>query len=524
MGVLVSSEEAPVDALEPQVVSGEWGTDRWATAGVWVLILYTAVRSVMDAASKPFWFDELATVAVAGQADLASMWKAFDQAADSSTPLFWMTEHFFGSLIPNQEIAYRLPAILGFGCVLWCLFVFVRRRFGSAVALLCATVPILTPLYRPYAIEARGYALVVACVAFALVCYQRASRSLWTLFMALSLVLAGAFHYYAFLAFFPLGLAELTLLLRKKNFRWGVWLAILAGFLPTIAGWRHLMQLKQFYGTHFWGQANLTRALLIYGSLLRTNFSLAIAVGAALSAGALWLVFAPEVSWAAKIHGADDHSHEPMLAVGFLGLLLVEFLIAEVTHGPLVDRYALAIALGLSLAAAYLVYLLGRRGIVLLAIFLSMALASQEAYSWFYERGPFGKLQLPVQSIATLLRAAGHDDLPVVMSDAQQYMMLAYYTPPQWSKRFVGLADPGAAVVYSGSDSVDRQMLALRCCLALQVHEFPEFAAGQKSFLVYSDGSEFDWWPQRLSRSGYSLRLLAMSGSNKVYLAEQSGG
>lgn len=516
MSVLIAPlTDTPADDSPHELVG-----DRWAAAGIWVLILYTGLRNALDAAAKPFWFDELATVAVAGQSNLTSMWRAFDQAQDSSTPLFWLVEHFFGTIIPRQEIAYRMPSILGFGCVLWCLFVFVRRRFGSTVALLAAIVPVLTPLYRPYAVEARGYTAVIACIAIALVCYQRASEAAWALFMGLTLIFACAFHYYGFFGLLPFVLAELTWLVTREQFRWRVWLSIFAGLLPIIAGWEHLLELRRFYGSHFWGQADITGALSAYGSLLRTTFPLAIGTGIALCTLAVWVRRTPQLP---EPPDESDHSHEPMLAVGLLTIVLAEFIVAKLAHGTLADRYALATALGLALATAYVTRVFGRRSITLLAVFLFSALFLQEAYYWSFESGPVGRFRSPVPSVDVLVRTAGHNDLPIVVSDGQEYMMLAFYGPPQWSKRFVGLADP-AAVSYSGSDSVDRQMLALRCCLALQIYSFHEFAGVHTSFLLYSDGSIFDWWPQGLSQSGYSLRLLVVRGTEKVYLAERTGG
>ena len=59
--------------------------------------------------------------------------------------------------------------MIGFGCVLICLFVFVRRRSGGIYGLLSAGLALLTTLYMTYAVEARSYSLVTACVAIALV-------------------------------------------------------------------------------------------------------------------------------------------------------------------------------------------------------------------------------------------------------------------------------------------------------------------------------------------------------------------
>lgn len=501
-------------------------TDRWAAIGIWIVIGYTFFKNVLAASARPFWFDELCTVAVARQPNLPAMWKAFGQAEDSGTQAFSLAEHFCSRLIANQEVAYRLPSILAFGCILWCLFVFLRPSSGAAVALLCALVPMLTPLYRPYAVEARGYALVVACIAIALVCYQRASRWPWLFFMGLSLMAAEALHYYGFFMFFPFGLAELTWAAKKKRVRSGVWLALFAGFLPLAIGWRHLMQIKQAYGPHFWGQASLMNAASAFGLLLKTFPPIALGIVTMLSAVALWATFAsgfPAVDEEREINGSHDGWHEPMLAVGFLSLLLVELVVTKIAHGSLAERYALAIAFGLALATSYLVRMLGRRTIPLVAIFLLVACSLQEAFFWVSGRGHLGKLESPAPPIEALVSAAGYGDLPVVVSDGQAYVQIAYYAPPDWSRRFVGIVDPPNAAVYAGSDTLDRQMFVLPCCLPLQVYEFHAFALNHPRFLLYSNGAEFDWWPQRLLRDGYTLRLVESAGGSKVYLADRNG-
>ena len=79
--------------------------------------------------------------------------------------------------------------------------------------------------------------MVIACIAFALVCYQRLPSLRWAALLGISLFLAESFHYYAVLAMIPFGFAEAVLLLRTRRIRWGVWLALACGTLPLIVFW-----------------------------------------------------------------------------------------------------------------------------------------------------------------------------------------------------------------------------------------------------------------------------------------------
>ena len=79
---------------------------------------------------------------------------------------------------------------------------------GSAIALVSAAVPLTTVLFDRFAAEARGYSMVVACIACAIVCYQRVPARRWTILLGLSLIFAESFHYFAVFAFLPFLLAE----------------------------------------------------------------------------------------------------------------------------------------------------------------------------------------------------------------------------------------------------------------------------------------------------------------------------
>jgi hypothetical protein len=43
----------------------KWDGEKLATLGLAALIAYAAVRNIVCAASRPFWYDELCTVAIA---------------------------------------------------------------------------------------------------------------------------------------------------------------------------------------------------------------------------------------------------------------------------------------------------------------------------------------------------------------------------------------------------------------------------------------------------------------------------
>src|SRR5260370_19589080 len=144
------------------------------------LLLYVIVRSLVAAAGKTFWYDELLTWTVSSQGSWSAIVSALHLPLDGQPPLFYMIEHFASSLTRNQEIALRLPSILALPCTLTCVFIYVKKNGSEIVALLCAIFVLTTSVFQYYAVEARPYSMVVACSAFALVCYQRVPSPVWT--------------------------------------------------------------------------------------------------------------------------------------------------------------------------------------------------------------------------------------------------------------------------------------------------------------------------------------------------------
>ena len=115
-----------------------------------ILIAYAAVRNLCQAATRPFWYDEICTFIMVRQQHISTMWSALRNGADGQPPGFYLAERVATALVANESIAFRLLSMFGFSSTVLCLFVFVRKRRGSAIALLCAAIALVTPLYDSY--------------------------------------------------------------------------------------------------------------------------------------------------------------------------------------------------------------------------------------------------------------------------------------------------------------------------------------------------------------------------------------
>jgi Dolichyl-phosphate-mannose-protein mannosyltransferase len=499
-----------------------------------VLVAYTIARCVLAAASKPFWYDEIFTWVMAHMPTLSALWNALTRAADTNPPVYLVVERVFDALTKNEEVGLRLPSILGFACTLICIFVYVGRRSEPWVALACSAILMRTILFDRYAIEARPYSLVVACIAIALVCYQHAPAMRWMILMGASLALGTSLHYYAVFALVPFALAEGAQFLKVRRIRWCVWIAIICGVMPLAIFWPLLAGLRRYFGPHFWGRPTLESTADTYGWFFEASHPANIAIATVLllcaAAGVVLLVFRSDVR--EKLI-RSQRFHEYVLVVTLLGLPFIAFAGARTGHGGWNHRYALAGVLGVPLAAGYILRHWKRSIVAMLAIFIFYAVAAQEVRFWTsYSHNGWG-FTSPAASVEDFIDSSGRADLPVVISDGIQFLPIAHYasslhpgsvvdsgpSSDEWAKRFVDLVDPAESLADMGDDSIDKGLLALQTCIPLRVEEFETFAKEHPVFLLFSDGDiDFDRWPERLTRNGHPLQILRRNGNWNLYL------
>jgi hypothetical protein len=519
---MIESENAPaVDPKSTRLWQSYFGPrpEKFVYYGISVVAAYALLRSTFYAAFKPLWFDEILTSVVSRQGSLSRIQAALAQGIDGNPPAFYLVEHWAASLVSNEHIGLRLLSILGFACTLLFVWTFVKTRHGSSVALISSALLLVTPLFTLYAQEARPYSLVVASIALAMVCYQRAPRPLWIVGLALSLTLAALLHYYVLLSFAPFFLAELAFLYFAKRIRFTVWLALLVPLLPVAISLPRLIWMKQNWGPHFWYGAALSDVSAAYGDYFRVGSLW----GVALFGITLLMLFSSLSSLLSKRDSTDRLLPallaERTLSAGLIVLPLLGFAVAKASHGPFTERYLLATILGFASASAFPLSKASPAAFQTVATLLLLALCSQELGFWKSVKNR----QTPASIIAPLVELAkvpNYADLPVVFSDAGIYVEIWHYAPPGLFRRAVALPDPEGAVTYSDTDTVDKLVLALRPYAPPGIHHFDEFVAANPRFLLYSNGSRADWWPARLAHDGYRVQRVYSGAPNVAYVVD----
>lgn len=515
---------------EQEISLWERSKDRFLTAAFLILLLYSAFRSFFKAATRPLWFDELLTSIVARQPTISSLWRALAHCVDSQPPPYYLLQRFFGHLVSNEQIAFRIASILGFCVMQWCLFVFLKKRHDISIAFVACLLPLMTTLFATYSVEARPYALEIAFLAIALVAYQRASTPFWVFVLALSLMAAESTHYYALFVVASLFVAEGSYFLKTRSFRIGVWIALCSGLLPLVIFWPLLSHFKECYGAHVWyGTATLVGTLKIYGWLFGVSTAapgaapwttlVILLLPAAILLGVGMLLFR---SLRAKT-GEHATFHLDILVAGILLTPLVMLFATKLNHTGLIPRYLLPTILGVALGAGYGLSLLSKKVVGLVGVLLLFCIAIQEVGFWFsyYEAYQLGLNTQPYG--VTLIQSAGHSELPVVVSEGHDYLELNHYAPRAVGQRLVFVAAPDAAIAHNRTDTNDRNLLILRDFAPLRVIEYAKLRDARIEFLLYSDPTlenDPDWFVAWLSTEGWSLHELKSDGHATVFLVE----
>ena len=249
----------------------------WLVArGVTPIVVFSAVYLVATsviATRRPPWNDEVYTFYFARIHGIADLWRALETGADQAPPLSYLLARGSLDAFGSGPLSLRLPEIVAFLVFSISMYTFVARRTNWLYGLMAMVVPTLTAAYY-YASEARGYALVLAFGAVALVCWQAATdgthRRLALVGLAVALALATSSHYYAILLLVPLALGELVRSVAGRRMDIWVWLALGGGLVP-LAAFVQLVRASKGYSADFWGRPSWSDAPKFFSFLFDTR-------------------------------------------------------------------------------------------------------------------------------------------------------------------------------------------------------------------------------------------------------------
>jgi hypothetical protein len=467
-----------------------------------VLLLFSAafgVMTVVRATAKPFWHDEIVTLVAAGLPSVGALWTALGDGLDLAPPLNTLATRAVHATLGAGPVLSRLPAMLGFWAACLLVFAMVRRRTNALLASAALVLPCYTAAYR-FAYEARGYGLMTACFALALYAWSEAAagrtrrRNLSLLAVALA---AGLWaHYYAILAFAPVAAGEAVRWARDRRPDWPMWAAIAAGgaaLLPLVP----LIRVGAAHAATFWSRGESTGAIATYRFLLSPLSDWWFVIGAGLVVAAAAAARFTEAGETSPRDGLPVHELAAgltALAVPVLGVAL-----GGALSGGLVPRYVLPAAVAFAIAIPYLVWRFAPRNGWADAVLCGVLVAAMAHTVVDSLRPGRFVFRSPLADRGVLGEALAGPD-PVVVTGGLVFLQFWYYAPSAMRQQLTYVADPDAALRLTGSNTIDRGLMAIARWAPVRVEPYDAFVASHPSFLVYAHGS--GWILERLAEAG----------------------
>jgi hypothetical protein len=275
---------------------------------------------------------------------------------------------------------------------------------------------------------------------------------------------------------------------------WPMWLALMSGFLPLLL-FMPLIKQARTYANAFWAVPSWKSIPDAYSILLMPAPLMLMLV--LIFAGALSLVCPRQrpVRIARTLPSVADHE---------LGVsVLVAWTTARILSGrPLLGVITLSLA------------------------FIGFLLLSARSFPYTTESA--------VGNIYTLLRSEKAADLPIVISDPHNFMMLAHYAPQDLSSRLVYLAGPQRSLQHLGHNTMDRGISDLNPWFHLNIQEADRFRSTQSRMLLYVHGGylggplanglsipDFNWLLSDFLR-GWHLQLRLRRENQLVFLVTKN--
>ncbi len=267
---------ANAQAPELAVAGKKSATRAWPLLAAGVLAAIYLVTSIVIAAHRLLWYDEIFAVTISRLPSLSAIWEAMAHASDLLPPTYYMLLRLFEQPIGAAEIGARLPSALAMVAGMLVTFDCARRLTDGLHGLIafgvlaCSTLPY-------YGYEARPYSLFFLLSSLALWIWIHGPRGkLSAVLFGTAIFLAMLVHYYAVLCLVPYAVWEFF---ADKTWRMPspkLMAGCIGVFCALALFFRQIQALRQIAGS-FWatptpaGLAALFTDYFPYGGLLITG-------------------------------------------------------------------------------------------------------------------------------------------------------------------------------------------------------------------------------------------------------------
>ena len=468
------------------------------------------LTSFVHAHRAPLSHDEYYTAYLSRLPDWHSVWRALNDGADVTPPLFVLitraSVHIFGS----GNLGLRLPGLLGGWLMIWCIYRFMRNVVPLTYACLAALMPVLTIAFERHFCDARPYGLLLGATGIAILCWQR--RSAFGLTLALGV--ATAVHYFALTLIGPLALAEGARWWKQRKMNWPMLVTLLAPFAVVVAHWPLIPIAVQTYGDRIGFRTSFGNVLTFY----RLGFgSLLIPLVLALVARELCRLFGPPSIQEDQSQLAPYPARgEWALALGLAALPGLTIVVVALTFQIIATRYTIAGVLGVSLLAGLSAAWIDQRRCALgFSTLLVIALCT--IYTGIQYRHTVLPVTLP-NALQAELRASGET---MLVSRVGLYVRLHANVPTDLQAQLWYAYDQEAVRSHhefgtGKTFALENAIFQLSKWAPLHVIAFEEFLAAHPTFLVYGTPND-GWLLPELKRRQATITLQGWYGTRQLY-------
>ena len=460
-------------------------------------VLY--VVAVFFSGRRYVWFDELFTFDIARAPNLHRLWEMI-RTFDCNPPASYLLSRLSMSVFGQSSWGLRLPSMVEFYFGSIAVLLYVRRRAGSAFALLSVLILWASDAFY-YAVEARPYALLFASCAFLLLSWDTATRAPRRT-LALAGVAASSLGLFSAHAFGPFSLlpflaAEAVRFWRRRKSDYALWAALLLPavamivYIPLFQTYKLILFPKPF-------QASLPKLVAyFYNAVSSLSFTLLFALIAAMVVARL-----------------DERRRErsdlrPEDAALFAAFLLVPVLLtAMLMHrqGAFWSRYAITTEVALYVGFAILMarrFGRSRRAgyaasLVVLGLVMSLDVMPQL-------RNTTPKNEEALVSV--------RPDLPLVDASELTFFEMNHYESPRLLSRLYYLRDLDAAVRYAHANTFEvfepPDRMKPWFPISANVDQYNHFVSQHNQFLVLgTEDYPEDWLLPKLHADGAQVSIL----------------
>lgn len=373
------------------------------------------------ASAKPFWYDELLTVSLGRFSSWSELWGWQNSCGDFNPFLPYLFAHVFGLLPGNEQVWIRLPFLISYLVFLLGVFVYAKNRMGASAAFLAVA---LACIQFRYAVEARGYAPVLAGGVWALWFWSRAAspqRQLSDLVgYTFALAFAMSANFYAVFLLFPFGVGELVRLWRVRRPDLVLWALTALTTLPVLNSLPVLAYARGF-SDNYHDPVTTFSIYHGYAFLAPPPWATLLIVGIA----GYWAYRARRGQSGPPAQALPPH--EKAVIGAFAALPLMGFLVGLGVTGIFTARHYLSALLGIALAGTAAFTKLARgRSRETIAVSISVLLVLLAVHFQDLSRHLHARKE-GREMVRTLKKLEGSD--PIITRSPALYLQILHYAP-----------------------------------------------------------------------------------------------